>query len=623
LRAANVPAVVADCVRQGIASIVVCSSGFGELGVDGRGAQADLRDIARAGGSRILGPNCIGVANVAGNVIACPTLNLTGRLTPGGISIVSQSGGMGVNVLNRAQGRGIGVRVMISSGNECDLECAELVDALIADEQTASIALVLEQLRDGPRFVAAAQRAREAGKPLVVLKMGKSEVGRRSAQGHTGAMAGDYAVFRDVLSQLGVLEVDTVDELLDAAHILATSPAPTGPRLLAVSPSGGECSYVADRAVSRGLVLPELPAALEAALAPHMPLGLPGNPLDPTGQIIGEGDLLDRMLALVTSDDAFDMISFAIPTWGSFDSQRLLPRFVRAAQHANKPIALSAWSAADLTETADEVLRDSGVPNFPSADQGVDALSNLYRYHAARAWRPAAGGEPLARPAGLGEAPGEYQTKQLLQGWSIPTSDELLTVDVDVDAALTFAADIGWPVVAKLQCQGLHHKSELGLVRTSIGSAPQLRQVLIEFDAVAAAEALTPEGYLICRQVAGVELIVGAIRDPCFGPVVMVGAGGVLAEHFVDRVFRLCPLTVEDAVSAIESLRIGGVLGGARGRVFDVKAAAEVLARVSEVFARADWIRELDLNPVIVHEQAGGATVVDAVLIPQDVISFA
>ncbi|MDT4906614.1 MAG: hypothetical protein QOH52_4630 [Pseudonocardiales bacterium] len=610
VRADLVRDAVQSCADRGIPSIIVCSSGFGELGEEGVRRQQELCDIAHARGSRVLGPNCIGVLNVPDNVIACPTLNLTTRFTAGGVSVVSQSGGLGVNVVNLAQGRGIGIRAFISSGNECDLDVAELVEALLEDDQTSSIALVVEQLRDAARFAAAAELASDSGTPLVLLKIGRSEVGRRSALGHTGAMAGEYAVFHDVIRQLGVLEVQSIDELVDAAAILALAPAPRGRRLVVVSPSGGECSYVADRAVERGLELPDLSDSTVAALTPHMPLGAPANPLDPTGQIIGDPALLDRVLDLVTSDESFDLISLAIPTWGAHDSERLLPRFIEAARGVDKPVALSAWSASDLTETADELLRGSGVPHFPSADAAVDALANLVRYHSLRPWNRPAPLPAQDRPADLGAEPGEQQAKNLVRSWGLRTPEERLTSDPET--AVEFAEAVGWPVVAKLLCPGVHHKSDLGLVRTSISSATELRGALRDFDAVAGRLGLRPDGYLVCREVAGAEMIVGAVRDPSFGPVVMIGAGGVFAEHFADRVFRLCPLSVDDALDAVAQLRVSTILAGARGHRYDVSALAELIATVSSSFARSPWLRELDLNPVIVGE--AGASIVDAVL---------
>lgn len=335
LRAEMVVQHVEQCAAHGIRTIVVCASGFAELGAAGRRMQEVVRDVARRHGSRVLGPNCIGVMNVADNVIACPTFNITPDLLAGTMSIVSQSGGMGVNIANIAQSKGIGVRVLVSVGNECDLEVADIIDALIDDPATSCVVLVVEQVRDGVRFLAAAERARSAGKPVLALKLGRTSAGQWSALSHTGAMAGDYPVLQGVFRHLGIVEADSVDDLVTIANLLVTSPPAVGNRLAVLSPSGGECAYMADRASEAGLDLPDLSEETKAALGPLMPLGRPGNPLDPTGAVIGNSDLLRAALARLGADPAFDMIAFAIPTWATLRRSacsRHLSRLLRRAE---------------------------------------------------------------------------------------------------------------------------------------------------------------------------------------------------------------------------------------------------------------------------------------------------
>ena len=244
---------VRDCVEAGVKVITVCSAGFAEDGEEGRARQDELVDLVRAGGSRLLGPNCIGAFDVVENVVACPTLNITDVFTPGGIAVVSQSGGMAVNLFNRAQGRGIGIRGVVSVGNEADLDVADLVDALADDEHTSVIALFVEELRDVPAFTTAVAKAHRAGKPVLALKAGRSEAGARSSLTHTGALAGSHRVFSNIMEQLGVLEVDSVDALIDSADLLSRVEPPASNRILIVSPSGGECSHAADRATELGL----------------------------------------------------------------------------------------------------------------------------------------------------------------------------------------------------------------------------------------------------------------------------------------------------------------------------------------------------------------------------------
>ncbi|MCW2527639.1 MAG: putative 6-carboxyhexanoate--COA ligase [Pseudonocardiales bacterium] len=614
VRAAQVRDAVASCTRAGVPNIVVCTSGFGEMGADGTAVERELASIAHAGGSRVLGPNCIGVLNITDNFVACPTLNITHDYTPGPLTIISQSGGMGVNLLNRAQSRRIGIRALISVGNECDIDLSELVDSVIDDDETRVIALFVEQIRDGAAFIAAAGRSRAVGKPIVVMKAGRSPVGMKSVAGHTGALAGDHKVFSDVMAQLGVLEATSVDELIDSAHILARLDRPTGKRVFVMSPSGGECGYVADRADQQGLELPELSADSHSALAAMMRFANPGNPLDPTGEVIGNPNLLRAALDILTGDPAFDLGLFAIPTWSAHDADRLLSVMIAAALASPRPVIISAWSAVPMTDRCRELLEASGVTHFPSADQAVAALANLYRYW----YRPRA----LPHPDSLSriepvrfadDQPTEFEAKAFLARLGLETSRELLALSPE--EAVSAFEKVGPPVVLKQLARGVTHKSDLGLVRVGLTGPASVRSAANDFEDICTKNDLYPQGILVAEQIGGIEVIVGGVWDDTFGPVIMIGAGGILAEYLNDVVFRLAPLSAVHAKAAIEQLAIGRILAGARGVRYDLDALATLVARASEIFAAAPWLSAMDLNPVIVRPLGeGGAAIVDAVL---------
>jgi acetate---CoA ligase (ADP-forming) len=609
---------VRDCVEAGVKVITVCSAGFAEDGEEGAVRQRELVDLARAGGSRLLGPNCIGAVSVTDNVVACPTLNITDTYTPGNVSIVSQSGGMAVNLFNRAQGRGIGVRGFVSVGNEADIDIAGLVDALADDEPTRVIALFLEDLRDAPAFRAAVAKAHRAGKPVLALKAGRSEAGARSSLSHTGALAGSHAVFRDVMAQLGVLEVDSVDALIDTAALFSRVDPPASNRILIVSPSGGECSYAADRASELGLDVPPLSAGTVEALSRDMRFGTPSNPFDLTGQVIGNSEFLGTVLGELERADEFDMVLYAIPTWGSHDAERLLPGFIAAAKASTKPTVISAWTAANLTERSEEVVQAGRAPSFASVDAALTALANVSRWSALRDTgvldeaRPEVG--PVPRPAGLADVPSEHEAKAFLQRHRLPVAREVLCTDpADV---LDEVPGIGWPLVAKQLCTGLVHKSDLGLVRVGLRDEAELEQAIHEFAEVVDENRLNPEGVLLAELHRGLEVIVGGVRDPRFGPLVMIGAGGVLAELLEDVVFRQCPVTAEEADAALEGLSIGRLLGGYRGTSYDRDALVRLIVDFSVLFAGTAWITQADLNPVVVSDTpGGGAAIVDAVLV--------
>ncbi|WP_181311713.1 acetate--CoA ligase family protein [Nocardioides campestrisoli] len=615
VRAALVPDAVRECARAGVRTIVVCSSGFAEEGDDGRALQAELAAEARAHGARLLGPNCIGVVNPSDRFVAAPTFNLTYDYVPGGIAVLSQSGGVGVNVLNRAQGRSIGVRAMVSLGNEADLSAAELLDHLVDDEATSVVALVLEQLRDVPAFAAAVERAHAAGKPVLALKLGTSDVGARSSQGHTGAMAGSHAVFSDIVRRLGVLEAATLDELLDTAHVLDRGVRPRSNRVLVISPSGGECTYLADRAVAQRMELPDLGEETKARLARLMRFGNPTNPLDLTGQVIGDTALLEDVLTVLDQDPAFDAMVVGIATFGAHDADRLLPQFVKAASSSARPTVFSAWTARHVTERAEQVLQDAGVPWLPTADRATAALSLATRLAAPPSFpvRTDTPTQRIERPRFASALPNEAESKRFLATHGLPVSEEVV-VD-SLQEALPAAERLGWPVVAKQLAGGVLHKSDLGLVKLGLRDPADLGAAWHELATIVREHDLDARGVLLARTYAGVELIVGATRDPVFGPVVMVGSGGILAELVGDRTFARCPVSVDEAREMVSRLRVARLLDGYRGKPHDTDSLAAVVARLSEVFAASPWLAEVDLNPVLVQVSGAGATVVDAALV--------
>lgn len=610
---------VADCVAAGVKIITVCSAGFGEDGPAGAQRQQELVALARNGGSRLIGPNCIGAVSVNDHVIPTPTLNITTTYTPGSISIISQSGGMAVNLFNRAQGRGIGIRGFVSVGNEGDIDMADLVSALVDDEQTQVICLFVEELRDVPAFQDAVAKAHRAGKPVLALKVGRSAAGQRSSLSHTGALAGSYAVFQNVMEQLGVLEVDSVDALIDTAELMAQSKSARSNRILIVSPSGGECSYAADRASELGLDVLPLPEATATVLNERMRFGTASNPFDLTGQVIGNAEFLQEVLAELESQPEFDMVLYAIPTWGAHDADRLLPGFITAAENSAKPTVVSAWSAPNLTEHGDEKLAASQAPTFGSVDAALTALSNLARWHAIQPAdpemaAPRATSTAVERPDELALQPAEHDAKRFLANHGLPVAHEVFVTDPATASAA--ATNIGWPIVAKQLCHNVMHKSDLGLVKVGIQNEAQLQQALDDFDSAVVQHNLQPEGVLLAEMHRGAEVIVGGVRDPKFGPLVMIGAGGVLAELLDDVVFRQAPISAAEAEQALEQLAIGKMLHGYRGTSYDREALIQLIADFSELFAASPWLTQADLNPVIVSEQPGrGAVIVDAAFV--------
>ncbi|MGY1722260.1 acetate--CoA ligase family protein [Blastococcus sp. SYSU DS0533] len=616
VRADLVEKAVTECAQAGVPAIVVCTSGFAEEGGAGAEQQQRLRDIAWAGGSRLVGPNCIGVAGIPENAVSCTTLNVTTTFTPGSAAIVSQSGGMAANLFNIAQGEGIGVRAMLSLGNEADVDVADVVLALADDPQTDVVLLYVEQVRDFPRFASAVARARATGTRVLALKAGRTAAGTRSTKSHTGAMSGSFEVFRDVMTSIGVVVVDSIPDLLNGARVLQQLPLLRGRRLLVVSPSGGECGYVSDRAESSGLSMPDLSEELRAELAGAMRFGTPGNPLDLTGQVIGDEELLDSVFGIIAKYDEFDAVLVALPTWGEFDSARLMPPLLHAARRSGVPLAISAWRARNLTEYRDELLDGAGVAHFDSADRAVDALAVLAdlseRAAEAAADESATGTpEPVDVPA---EAlANEADAKAFLAAQGVPVSQEW--VAADLAGARAIAAGSGWPLVVKGIAPGVGHKSELGLVALGVRDKEALERAVTGIEDAARQHGVDLEGYLLARQYEGLEVILGMAADPEFGRVLLLGAGGVLAEVMDDKAFLRCPASRADVERALRRLRIGRVLAGHRGRTYDVESLVDLVVGFSERAPTFAGVEQIDLNPVIVREGRGGSVVVDALLV--------
>lgn len=606
VRADLVETIARECAAAGVRNLVVNSSGFAEEGNEGRAAQDRIREVARRAGMRVIGPNCIGLLSVPDNVVSVTTLNITTEYTPGDVSIVSQSGGMGTNIFNRAQGEGVGVRAMLSLGNEADVDIADAVEAFADDPLTSTILLYVEQLRDIARFRAAVERARAAGKVIVCAKAGRTDAGSRSAQSHTGAMAGSYRVFRELVSSMGVTIASSLNELVDIAKLRQKVGELAGSRVLVVSPSGGECGYVSDLAEEAGLEMPEISGALSNRLREVMRFGQPSNPLDLTGQVIGDDELLGRVFDAISASAEYDVVIVALPTWGEFDSKRLMPAIVGAAETSAVPMIVTAWASRGLTEWRDELLRAQPFATFDDAGRAVDALAAMA--HAASPDRRRAP-EPVRVEWDPLAARDEVSAKAWLSRNGVAVSHELVTGSGGA-ASWTF----GFPVVVKGVAPGVAHKSELGLVKTQVRDEAELADALSAVSASAAQHDVALNGHLIARQYAGVELIVGVVDDESFGKTLMIGAGGVLAELLGDTAFVACPTTPDAVERALGRLRIGRLLSGFRGQQADLPALVELLVRVSEIAAGCDELSELDLNPVIVGAPGEGAIVVDALV---------
>lgn len=604
LPAPAVPAALAALAGRGVGVAVVLSSGFGEVDAGGRAAQAELLSRARAAGLRLVGPNCMGVYSAPARLNGTYFWNLPEA--PGGLAVVSQSGAYGGLIFRHLGGRGLGIARFLSIGNQADVELAEVLDYLAADAATALIACFVEALRDGRRFVEVAARAARA-KPVVVLKGGRSDAGRRAAGSHTGSLAGAWDVYRAALDRAGVVLVEETEEFFDAIETLAVAGAlrPAAPRLAVITVSGGPAVVAADAAARAGLEVPSLEAPVREALRAELPpFAAVGNPVDLTPQ--ADPARIPAAIDIVLRQPA---VAGAVAVNVGLDIPAFADGVVAAAQGMGKPVVAFVADAPGVAAR----LAAARVPVLPSPERAVRAWRALW---AARP-RPAAPvAVPLALPgdvvAALAAAPagpvaGEL-ARRALEAAGVSFCREIAADGAG--AAVRAAEALGYPVVMKTAAPAIAHKTEAGGVRLGVRDAADVRAAWAELTArtgvarVAVQEHVGP----------GVELLLGARRDETFGPIVVAGVGGIFTEVLRDLAVALAPVGAEEAHAML--------LGGARGRLLagprglppaDPAPLVAALRGLGALLLAAPRVVEVDVNPVIVAGPR--AVAVDALLI--------
>ena len=616
--AAVLPTVTALAAR-GVGAAVIFSAGFAEGGEEGLAAQAEVARIAAESGMVIEGPNCLGHVNYVDGVpltfVETPALRLGDRP---GVGIVSQSGAMAVVLGTTLMAKDLGISLSISTGNEAASGVEDYVEYLLDHGQTRAIAMIVEQFRKPRRFLALAARARAAGKPIVLLHPGKSSAARESAATHTGAMAGDWQVMKTLVERAGVVLVDSLEELGDVVD-LAMRGRGVGAGTAVLTESGAFKALTLDLCEAIGLDLPEPSAETAAALRAGMPdfIGV-SNPMDLTAQALVDPDLYRRTLGPLLADPAYGSVVLGIIQTDEATS-RLKFEPIIAAIRALAPAKTIVFAGLDegapvppryLAE-----LRELGVAYFPSPDRAFRAIAALGR--ATDRVVSGAEGEPVAATLPHGGVVPEYRAKAVLAPLGIPFPQGGFATDVE--EAKRVAASVGYPVVLKAQAQALSHKSDAGGVILNISDADALAAAWERlFANVAAYDAgVRLDGALVEAMGArGLELIVGARNDPEWGPVILVGFGGVQAEILKD--VRLLPpdLTTAEIEAELRLLKSGALLDGWRGApALDVAAVASIIAALGRLLRGTPAVREIDLNPVVVYPQGEGAVALDALIL--------
>src|SRR4051794_2944729 len=615
-----------QCAGVGVKNAVIISSGFAEEGGDSTVMQDAIVALAKRTGMRISGPNAEGFYSEAQHVAA--TFSPTVDVKPGQVdlvatrrraAIVAQSGGIGFAIKHRAKALGIAISYCVSAGNEADLGAGEFLEYMVQDASTDVILLFIEGIRDVDKFLAAAQRAAEIGKPVIVTKVGRSGAGERAAASHTASMAGWSAAYDAVFAKYGFIVSNDLDEAVAIAAVLTTSPLPKGDRVAVLTVSGGAGIWGADTVSLQGLKVPELSQTVRAQIKQWMPsYGAAGNPVDVTAQGVSSGGLQKTIDLLAVSDEVdaiLVVLSLSSDTRMWFKEAELKP--VISAQH--KPVVFYSYTLPSLFARTE--LAKSGVVVLSGLTHVGVAMRRLVEYSKFKLAPPAGdAGLPVRdlsahlRSAKLSE----WDSKSLLREAGIALPDETLVANRDeLDAAITRA---GFPLVMKIQSRDIPHKSEVGGVRVNIaakGEAFTAYRALLDNAPKHRPDAAI-QGVLVGPMAKkGVEIIVGTLTDKTFGTMIMVGLGGITTELFHDVIYRPAPVSAEEASAMLGTLKAAPLLNGFRGAAkADVAALSRLISHLSVLAAQhAKHISEIEINPVLVHAEGQGVTIVDALVV--------
>jgi acyl-CoA synthetase (NDP forming) len=628
--ATGVASALEECARAGVKNALIISSGFAEEGGAAGDMQAALVEVTQRTGIRACGPNCEGYFNALGKIATTfsPTVEVkedAGQVlvSERRVGVIAQSGGIGFALFNRGKAAGIGFSYVISTGNEADLNMADFLDYMVEDANTHAVMLFCEAVRNGPTFVAALAKARRLGKPIIAIKIGRSDAGSRASASHTASLSGSYTAYRAVFERYGVIEAEDPDEAVAITGVLLTCPLAKGRRTGIITPSGGSGAWMADTLSLHGLTVPPLLPATQASLRAVMPsYGASGNPVDVTAQGSTTGAALMTAMETLADSDEIDMLvlitSLTSETRVSLDADR-----VRAtAARCGKP--MTVWTYTLPSEFGRLTAARCGLFTHSDLRNVGVALSKLAAYAEAQARPLPASSDSVAAASVTDDLPSvltEHRAKALLAPYGLPELQERLATSAA--EAVAAANALGYPVALKVASPDLPHKTEAGGV--VLGLQGQ-HSVTAAYDQIIAsaqrykADARI-EGVLVQKMAPrGHELVIGMVNDPTFGPIMMVGIGGTMVELMGDVVHRPAPVDAAEAAEMLRSLRSAKLLQGFRGAAaVDIAPAADLIASLSRAaMAYRGRIAEMELNPVILHEDGSGLTIADALIMLRD-----
>jgi len=641
--------VLGQAERAGVAAVNIITSGFGEQS-DGEAhqRQEEIRAFARRTGIRVVGPNCLGIISTPAKMIAI--WGPYDTVPRGPIGLVFQSGLLAYCVVTPTSERGFGYTYIVTTGNEVDLDAADFIRYYVEDEETRVIGCFIEQFRDPQKFLRVAALAAERQKPIVVLKIGRSEGGRRAAHAHTGSLVGSDAIADAIMRQYGVVRVDTLDEMNETLAVFHAKRLPQGSGVGAIFSSGGACGLVSDVGHALGVTMPQpAPQTVEKLQAVIPDFGTVGNPLDVTGQAASQPPITEGAIVAMAEDSNVHTIIYGQPVPERFDLATPVGAVLRMMpeRYPDKTFLIMSLVAGRLREGRREgrdpvapVMQWSGIPFLQGVDNGLRAVRSLIQYAEFQQTRRQSAENPVlippkghpqsaallearARIAAAGGTPlVERAAKEILALYGIPVTRESLTTTAD--AAVAAAQAIGYPVVLKIESADIAHKTEAGGVLLDVRDDAAARAGFATI--IVNARRYKPDariaGVLVQEMVTGGrEMILGMTQDPAYGPAVAVGLGGVFVEVLKDIALGVPPLTDHDSRAMLSRLRGAAILdgSGARGAApADTDAVVDILGKFSQLcLDLRDVVSEIDINPLLVFDHRGGARVVDCLIVPE------
>lgn len=625
----TVPDVVEQCAAKGVKAVVIGVSGFAELDEEGRKRQEKIVEIAKKSGMRICGPNTNGILNVHEHISLGYSFAQE-MVLPGRLGYVSQSGALLSASVPRFSHRGIGMSFFVGAGNQAGLEVMDYVHYLLDDPNTDVIASYIEGFNDPRKFPDVADMALDRGKPIVMLKVGRSELAAKAAQSHTGSLAGSDAVIDAICKQKGVARVGDFDELIAVCSVFLECKPPKGNRVGVVTSSGGAIGMIADRALGADLIFADVSKKTKEEAAALLPwYGEFRSPFDIAAagsRATQDLELARAAVKFVLNDENTDLLLAVVTPMDRRGTQNYLQAVVEASTESAKPIILFN-PMADFREGEAEIMKQGSIPVLTDSAECVKAIDALIKFGRAlerRATMPRTVPSEAAAVAAVDlrqmgrRMLGERESKELLERYGIAATQEMLTNSAE--EAVEAAARIGYPVALKVESADIPHKTEAGAVRLSVTDDDALRRAYGEI--LASAKRFAPKariaGVLVQEMVPEArEVIVGISRDAQFGPVVMFGLGGIFVEVLKDVSIRTVPLSRFDAEDMVGEIKGRAVLGAFRGSPeADVEAIVDVLLKMSQLAVDlGDVIAEIDINPLMVLKKGRGVKAADALVV--------